>query len=70
MKCKKTRKTSFPNEKKASRAMMRIWSHDPSANIYDLHTYRCDHCSGFHVGHKSYYEKSRIHETIPAAQKI
>lgn len=55
--CRKTMKARFPNERLAGRAMMRIWSHDTEADIYDLHTYQCEHCKGWHVGHKSYYEK-------------
>ena len=68
-KCKSTGKTRFKVEKFAGRAMMRIWSHDTSANIYDLHTYKCEHCGDWHVGHKSYYEKKlaqqeKIHEPV------
>lgn len=58
-KCHKTHKTKFRTEKDASRAIMRIWSHDPSADIFDLHFYKCDACGFLHVGHKSYYEKAR-----------
>ena len=57
-KCKTTKKTKFKTEKLAGRAMMRIWSHDTTANIYDLHTYLCSDCGGWHVGHVSYYQKS------------
>jgi hypothetical protein len=58
-KCKKTGKTQFNDEKKASFAMMRMWSHDPSVNIYDMHTYVCPDCLKWHIGHISYYEKSK-----------
>ena len=56
-KCPVTRKTMFKKEEWANRAKMRIWSHDPSANIMDLHTYLCPDCGQYHIGHKSYYEK-------------
>lgn len=55
-KCRSTGKSILPTEKDASRVMMRIWSHDTKADIRDLHTYKCDHCGGWHVGHRSYYE--------------
>lgn len=57
-KCLETGKTKFKTQQLAGRAMMRIWSHDPSADIHDLHTYLCPSCGGWHVGHKSYFEKS------------
>jgi hypothetical protein len=57
-KCPTQHKTMFPTEQDAGRAMMRIWSHDPSANIYDLHTYKCPDCGTYHIGHISYYKKS------------
>lgn len=56
-KCSVTKKTMFTTEDKANRAKMRIWSHDPSADIMDLHSYLCEHCGKWHVGHISYYEK-------------
>lgn len=67
-KCQKTNKTKFNNEKKAGRAMMRIWSHDPSANIYDLHTYICPDCGHYHVGHKSYFQQSKVDTVSSIAQ--
>jgi hypothetical protein len=59
-KCRTTHKTKFKTEKTAAKAMMRIWAHDPSADIYDLHTYICPDCGGWHVGHKSYYQQSLL----------
>ena len=47
----------FQTDAQADRAKMRIWSHDPSADILDLHSYLCEFCGSWHVGHKSYYEK-------------
>lgn len=55
-KCKQTNKAKFPTEKLAGKAMMRTWSHDTSANIYDLHTYICPDCGSWHFGHISYYQ--------------
>lgn len=57
-KCSVTGKTIFLTEQDANRAMFRVWSHDTSANIYDLHVYPCG--THFHFGHKSYYEKVRV----------
>lgn len=57
-------KTSFRNENDARFAMVRIWSHDPRADINDLHVYPCTYGGivHFHVGHKSYYEKAKQKE--------
>jgi len=57
-KCKATGKSKFSSERDAGRAMMRIWSHDTSADIHDLHTYICESCGSWHVGHISYYQES------------
>lgn len=57
-KCPVTHKTMFKQESQADKAKMRIWSHDPHANIMDLHSYLCPDCGHYHVGHVSYYEKS------------
>jgi len=61
-KCPVTGKTQFATEKLANRAKMRIWSHDPNADINDLHSYVCPDCKSWHVGHISYYEKSLENE--------
>lgn len=68
-KCQKTRKASYSLQKQARRAMMRIISHDPNANMFDLHTYQCESCGGWHIGHKSYYERS-LHRTSIGSRKI
>lgn len=57
-KCHKTGKTKLNTKNKADRVKMYIWSHDPQASIFDLHTYLCPYCKMWHVGHKSYYEMS------------
>lgn len=56
-KCRATGKRKYHTERQAGKDMMRIWSHDPSANIYDLHTYVCPACKFWHVGHRSKYER-------------
>ena len=63
-KCQSTGKTSFQTEDRASRAMMRMWSHDPQADIFDLHTYQCPECHFWHIGHKSYYEQAKKNDTV------
>ena len=57
-KCPTTKKSMFSSEKEAGRAMMRVWSHDPSADIKDLHTYLCSDCKSYHFGHISYFQMS------------
>lgn len=57
-KCKATNKTRYTTQSKASRGMMYIISHDSSVNMFDLHTYKCDSCQGWHIGHVSYYQKA------------
>lgn len=54
--CPTPRKTPYATQAKASRAMMRCWSHDPSLNMLDMHTYLCP-CGKWHFGHISYYKK-------------
>jgi len=60
-KCKTTRKTIFPNEDLANRAMFRAWGHDPNIDIKDMHTYLCPdsdvNSPHWHFGHISYYQK-------------
>lgn len=58
-KCPTSKKSMFRTEKEAGRVMMRIWSHDSSADIHDLHTYICPDCGSWHVGHRSYYEMAQ-----------
>lgn len=57
------RKKAFFSRRKAGKTMMRIWSHDPGANIYDLHVYECpDTRIGrhWHIGHRSYFERGAL----------
>lgn len=56
-KCKTTGKTQYATEKAANSGMMRMWSHDPKLDIKDVHVYQCPDCNGYHIGHKSYYQK-------------
>lgn len=69
-KCKATGKTSFDTEKMASQSMMRMWSHDPKADIFDLHVYICPDCNKFHIGHKSYYEQAKANGTQRVSSNI
>lgn len=57
----------FHQEQSAARAMFRIWSHDTKADIYDLHTYVCEHCGHWHIGHKSYYQMQLAKQQAPAS---
>lgn len=58
-KCPITKKSMFVTEAEADRVKMRVWSHDPQANIRDLHSYLCPDCNHYHVGHKSYYQMAQ-----------
>ena len=62
-KCEKTGKSKFKNEAVANKAQFRIWSHDPSSNIYDMHVYQCEHCHQYHIGHLSKFLKKKENET-------
>lgn len=62
--CRVTKKAMFPDEPSASKAMFRTWSHDPSVDIFDMHTYTCEHCGHWHFGHISYYEKFKQKQAL------
>lgn len=49
-------KTKFPDETTANKVVTRIWSHDPTVKLGDLHSYKCEVCNSWHVGHKKYYD--------------
>lgn len=55
-KCPKTRKTMFSKQSQARYAMGRVISHT-SEDMFDLHTYVCPHCSQWHFGHRSTYDR-------------
>jgi hypothetical protein len=57
-KCPVTGKSMYNDMNIANKIKFRIWSHDPNADMNDLHVYCCPYCSKYHIGHKSYYEKS------------
>ena len=50
-------KKKYGNLKNANRGRMNLWGSDPSADLNDLHVYRCPVCGFYHVGHKSKYEE-------------
>jgi len=60
--CKATGKLKYPTEKDANRARMIMWHKDPHVVLDDLHSYKCEFCGQFHIGHKSYYEKIKQRE--------
>lgn len=55
-KCRVQKKTCYDTEREASFAMFRVWSHDPSMDILDMHTYTCPACKKWHFGHISHYQ--------------
>lgn len=52
-KCRRYGKTKYKSEADANKGKMWIWSHDPSADLMDLHTYKCEFCGFWHIGHYS-----------------
>jgi len=71
-KCRITGKTRYPNKKMAGYGLRYMWSHDPHADMLDLHIYECKPgCNGFHIGHKSYYEevlKRQSESSVPQSE--
>ena len=65
-KCPVQKKAMFDTEKEAGYAMKRAWSHDPSVNILDMHTYVCDVCKKWHFGHISKYKTYLERHQYPA----
>lgn len=63
-KCRTTRKTMFNNQYQASRAMMRVISHDPSAEMFNLHTYVCPDCGKWHFGNKKWFEMKQFGDNL------
>jgi len=60
-KCLPCGKTIYNKQEHARYAMMRVISHDPNTDMFDLHTYECPHNKGkYHFGHLSYFEKSLV----------
>jgi len=55
MKCQDKKK--YGTVRNAERGRMNVWGSDPTADLSDLHVYKCPECGFWHVGHKSKYEK-------------
>ena len=58
-KCPKTFKTMYNTERQAGTAMMHVISHDPHANMFDLHVYLCPDCGKWHFGHQKWFVASQ-----------
>ena len=69
MKCLVTGKTQYTTEEGANKARIWIWSHDPHADLQDLHIYKCDNCEFLHIGHKSYFEGKQLQEKLQNANR-
>jgi hypothetical protein len=50
-KCKRTGKAIYDSEGAADQGIMFIWSRDPSVDRGDLHSYPCEFCKKWHIGH-------------------
>lgn len=62
-KCNRYGKTKYNSEEQAHRAMIWIWGHDPHAKLDDLHTYQCEFCNSWHIGHRSKYKGEKNGQT-------
>jgi len=75
-KCRFERKTEYYSEASANKGKTYVWSHDPQADMFDLHVYLCPNSPvdkpHWHIGHQSYYQKTheRIHEANPRSEKF
>lgn len=60
--CKNKKKYGTP--KSAARGRMNLWGADPTADLNDLHVYKCPICGFLHIGHKSKFDdtKERDHD--------
>ena len=56
-KCRVTHKTMFNKQSQAQKAMMRVISHDPGADMFNLHTYLCPDCKKWHFGNRKWFEQ-------------
>lgn len=70
--CKKEDKVIYMTPEYANKAITLMFGMvNFSLNEYkDLHSYPCEHCKGYHVGHKSFYQMklSREHAQIQQPQ--
>lgn len=62
VKCEKTGKISYQDEKKANADKMRMWAGRNMSieEFIDLHIYDCEYCKMKHIGHKSYFRRKLI----------
>lgn len=61
--CKTTGKRCYPNELKAREAATRMWAKQPGEMIGDIHSFRCEACGYWHVGHWSKHK-------VPGGDKV
>jgi len=59
-------KKKYGNLKNANRGRMNLWGSDPSADLSDLHVYKCPRCNFYHVGHRSKYLERLNENNEPA----
>lgn len=57
--CDRTRKTKYLTEQDADKGITFIWGSDPTADLKDLHSFRCEHCGFWHIGHRSKFIKAQ-----------
>lgn len=52
--CNVTKKVIYLNESIANRVVALMWARDASEEIGSLHTFHCEHCGFYHVGHSKW----------------
>lgn len=58
-KCQQCGKTIYNTREQARTGMMRVISHDPHADMFNLHTYECPHNKNkYHFGHEKYFRNN------------
>ena len=70
--CVKENKVKYKTEKDANVAIVLMFGIiNMSLDEYkDLHSYKCDFCGSFHVGHKSFYEIKVRREASNVTQQL
>jgi hypothetical protein len=49
--CSITGKVIYRNERIANQAVARMWAKQPDEEIGSIHSWQCEHCGKYHIGH-------------------
>lgn len=60
-KCPETGKQKYPSEKEANHAITFMWATTGMSmdEFEDLHSWKCETCSAWHIGHKKYFTQDK-----------